>query len=69
MKDNNTFSQHQLQIFAQNLPKTTRPSESNSLDNSEKLSKLKYSGPFRNIGRNKTLGSSKVRRSGFKNIK
>jgi len=46
-----------------------RESEGNSLDNSEKLSKLKYSGPFRNIGRNKTLGSSKVRRSGFKNIK
>jgi len=46
-----------------------RESEGNSLDSSEKMSKLKYSGPFRNIGRNKTFGSSKNRRSGFKNIK
>ncbi len=46
-----------------------RESEGNSLDNSEKMSKLKYNGPFRNIGRNKTFGGSKIRRSGFKNIK
>ena len=46
-----------------------RESEDNSLVNSEKFSKLKYSGPFRNIGRNKAFGSSKKRRSGFKNIK
>jgi len=46
-----------------------RESEGNSLDSSEKMSKLKYSGPFRNIGRNKAFGSSKNRRSGFKNIK
>ena len=46
-----------------------RESEDNSLVNSEKMSKLKYSGAFRNIGRNKSFGPSKPRRSGFKNIK
>ncbi len=41
-----------------------RESEDNSLVNSEKISKLKYS-PFKNLGRRK--GS--IRRSGFKNYK
>lgn len=46
-----------------------RESEGDSLVNSEKISKLKYSSPFKNIGRNRRLGGSKTRRSGFKNIK
>ena len=46
-----------------------RESEDDSLVNSKKFSKLKYSGPFRNIGRNRSMGGSKKRRSGFKNIK
>jgi len=46
-----------------------RESEGDSLVNSEKISKLKYSSPFKNIGRNRRLGGSKIRRSGFKNIK
>jgi hypothetical protein len=39
-----------------------------SLDNSKKMSKLKYSA-FRNIGRKNTMGGRKVRRSGFKNLR
>ncbi len=39
-----------------------------SLDNSKKMSKLKYSA-FRNIGRKNTIGGRKVRRSGFKNLR
>ena len=44
-----------------------RESDENSLDNSENLYKLKYS-PYRNLGRNKSLGRTK-KRSAFKNIK
>jgi len=46
-----------------------RESENDSLVNSENFSKLKYSSAFKNIGRNRTLGGTKIRRSGFKNIK
>ena len=42
-----------------------RESDENSLDNSENLYKLKYS-PYRNLGRNKSLGRTK-KRSAFKN--
>ena len=45
-----------------------RESEDNSLVNSQKISKLKYS-PFRNIGSNKKQSNQRIRRSGFKNIK
>ena len=45
-----------------------RESEDNSLVNSEKFTKLKYS-PFKNIGQNKSTNSSRPRRSGFKNYK
>jgi hypothetical protein len=45
-----------------------RESEDNSLVNSEKFTKLKYS-PFKNIGQNKSRNSSRPRRSGFKNYK
>ena len=38
-----------------------------SLENSENLYKLKYN-PYRNLGRNKSLGRTK-KRSAFKNIK
>jgi hypothetical protein len=44
-----------------------RESEDNSLVNSQKISKLKYS-PFKNIGRN-GVTNSRGRRSGFKNFK
>jgi hypothetical protein len=46
-----------------------RESEGDSLVNSEKISKLKYTSAFKNIGRRRTLGGQKIRRSGFKNIK
>ena len=46
-----------------------RESDSNSLVNSEKISKLKYSSPFKNIGRRRSMGGTKINRSGFKNIK
>ena len=45
-----------------------RESEGNSLVNSEKISKLKYS-PFKNLGRSKRDNNSRIRRSGFKNYK
>jgi len=45
-----------------------RESEDNSLVNSQKISKLKYS-PFRNIGYNKRQSNPRIRRSGFKNYK
>ena len=45
-----------------------RESETNSLVNSEKISKLKYS-PFKNIGRSNSGNNSRSRRSGFKNFK
>ena len=45
-----------------------RESEGNSLVNSEKFTKLKYS-PFKNIGQNKSRNNSRPRRSGFKNYK
>ena len=45
-----------------------RESEDNSLVNSEKISKLKYS-PFKNLGRGKRDNNSRIRRSGFKNYK
>jgi len=45
-----------------------RESESNSLVNPNKISKLKYS-PFKNIGRGKSSQLRKIRRSGFKNYK
>ncbi len=45
-----------------------RESEDNSLVNSEKISKLKYS-PFKNLGRSKRSNNSRIRRSGFKNYK
>jgi hypothetical protein len=46
-----------------------RESNDDSLVNSEKISKLKYNSPFKNIGRNRSGLSSKTRRSGFKNFK
>tara|TARA_R100000935_G_scaffold11163_2_gene22319 strand:- start:644 stop:2836 length:2193 start_codon:yes stop_codon:yes gene_type:complete len=46
-----------------------RESETNSLVNSEKISKLKYSTPFKNIGRSRGGSGPKVRRSGFNNYK
>ena len=46
-----------------------RESEDNSLVNSEKISKLKYTSAFKNIGRRRSIGGQKIRRSGFKNIK
>ena len=45
-----------------------RESEQKSLDNTENLYKLKYS-PFKNIGRNRSSNSSKIKRSGFKNFR
>jgi hypothetical protein len=45
-----------------------RESENDSLVNSEKNSKLKYS-PFKNIGRTSKPDSNRPRRSGFKNYK
>jgi len=45
-----------------------RESDGNSLVNSEKISKLKYS-PFKNIGRSNSGNNSRSRRSGFKNFK
>jgi len=45
-----------------------RESDTNSLVNSQKISKLKYS-PFRNIGNNGKQSSQRIKRSGFKNIK
>jgi len=45
-----------------------RESEGDSLVNSEKISKLKYS-PFKNIGRAGKPDSNRPRRSGFKNYK
>ena len=45
-----------------------RESEDNSLVNSEKISKLKYS-PFKNLGGNKRQSNPRIRRSGFKNYK
>jgi len=46
-----------------------RESESDSLVNSEKISKLKYTSAFRNIGRRSSGMGQKIRRSGFKNYK
>jgi hypothetical protein len=46
-----------------------RESDSDSLVNSEKISKLKYTSAFKNLGRNRSGMGSKIRRSGFKNIK
>ena len=46
-----------------------RESEGDSLVNSEKISKLKYTSPFKNIGRRRSIGGQKIRRSGFRNIK
>ena len=40
----------------------------NNYDNSKNLYKLKYT-PFRNIGRKKSVGSKKFKRSGFKNFR
>ena len=40
----------------------------NSLDNSKKFHKLKYS-PFRNIGRKKTINGQRMKRTGFKNLR
>ena len=45
-----------------------RESDTKSLVNSQKISKLKYS-PFRNIGNNGKQSSQRIKRSGFKNIK
>ena len=45
-----------------------RESEGKSLENSEKISKLKYS-PFKNIGRSSKSDGNRPRRSGFKNYK
>lgn len=45
-----------------------RESDGNSLVNSEKISKLKYS-PFKNIGRGNSGNNSRGGRSGFKNFK
>ncbi len=46
-----------------------RESENDSLVNSEKISKLKYTSAFKNLGRNRSGMGPKIRRSGFKNIK
>lgn len=46
-----------------------RESDSDSLVNSEKISKLKYTSAFKNLGRNRSGIGPKIRRSGFKNIK
>ena len=46
-----------------------RESDGDSLVNSEKISKLKYTSAFKNLGRNRSGMGSKIRRSGFKNIK
>jgi hypothetical protein len=46
-----------------------RESDSDSLVNSEKISKLKYTSAFKNLGRNRSGMGPKIRRSGFKNIK
>ena len=46
-----------------------RESEGESLVNSEKISKLKYTSAFKNIGRRRSIGGQKINRSGFKNIK
>jgi hypothetical protein len=46
-----------------------RESDDKSLVNSEKISKLKYSSPFKNIGRGNRYNRTKVKRSGFKNIR
>ena len=40
----------------------------NSLDNSKKFHKLKYS-PFRNIGRKNTINGQRMKRTGFKNLR
>jgi len=40
----------------------------NKLDNSKNLYKLKYS-PFKNLGRNRSADSNKIRRSAFKNFR
>ena len=40
----------------------------NNYDNSKNLYKLKYT-PFKNIGRNKSIGGKKFKRSAFKNFK
>ena len=45
-----------------------RESEDNSLVNSEKISKLKYS-PFKNLERNRRDNSTRIKRSGFKNYR
>ena len=46
-----------------------RESEGESLVNSEKISKLKYTSAFKNIGRSRSGLGGNRRRSGFKNIK
>jgi|11BtaG_2_1085332.scaffolds.fasta_scaffold00171_9 hypothetical protein len=46
-----------------------RESEGESLVNSEKISKLKYTSAFKNIGRRRSGLGGNRRRSGFKNIK
>lgn len=46
-----------------------RESDGDSLVNSEKISKLKYTSAFKNLGRNRSGMGPKIRRSGFKNIK
>ena len=46
-----------------------RESDGDSLVNPEKISKLKYTSAFKNIGRSRSMGSPKIRKSGFKNIK
>jgi hypothetical protein len=46
-----------------------RETENDSLVNSEKISKLKYTSAFKNLGRNRSGIGPKIRRSGFKNIK
>ena len=45
-----------------------RESDSNSLVNPEKISKLKYS-PFKNLGGSNRQSNPRIRRSGFKNYK
>jgi hypothetical protein len=46
-----------------------RESDSQSLVNSEKISKLKYTSAFKNIGRKKSSMGGRTGRTGFKNIK
>jgi len=45
-----------------------RETEDNSLVNSEKIGKLKYS-PFKNLGRRNGYNRTRIKRSGFKNIR